>query len=505
MKIILDITNAEDILWLENMGKDRRGDTVRNCITIGRLSLEHYQFNIDGSKNLQPIIQQFRDEMSSAVDRTLESVSESVQSIQKTKDELINMSMGMRQQLDVNTNTMIESVKSQQNITEKIIDPITTRIDKMNEEVEKIFSIKGTSNSKGKLGESLISGHIQTAFPHYEVTDMSYNPHEADYHITTEFGKVLLEIKTYTASVNKEQIEKLYKDIDRTGLALAIFLSTTSGIVGKKNIEWEIYGKNKTIILFFPNSGLAGQGIVFSFLFLKALVESGINKENSNTFYKSDEEIQTMLQMFDEFYSDLVCIGEKQSKLRYEISTVKNTIDKLLDDLYKQSFELELDQKRSLEKMYGKIKEKLSIKGKSLDTYQWIDTRLEFTGWLESLILKTEFTVLMNLLYDKLETIESLTYCYPKERISMGLGPEKQSTRLLVVDSSNKKVLCESIINKTKIDIVFELPKTFNGSVSIIPRYESMKGSEITITLLKTPECYEIIRDRIIFIREMNI
>ena len=176
-------------------------------------------------------------------------------------------------------------MRSQNTIAERIIEPISNRIDRVNIELEKIFGVKGSSNVKGKLGESIVEQHIQTAFPDYEVIDMSYTAHEADYHITTDFGKVLLEIKTYSASVNKEQIEKLYNDIDRTGMGLAIFLSTTSGIVGKKHIQWEIYGKNRTIILYVPNSSLTQQGIVFSILFLKALVESGINKENSNTFY----------------------------------------------------------------------------------------------------------------------------------------------------------------------------------------------------------------------------
>ena len=486
MKINLEITQVDDISWLESMTKEKRNDTIRNCITLGRLALENYQVHIDGSKHLDPIIQQFRSEMSSAVEKTLQSVSNSVESIQQTKQELVSMSNGIHEQLAMNTNTMVESIKSQHNITEKIIQPITSRIDKMNEEVEKIFTVKGTSNNKGKLGESLIAGHIQTAFPHYEVIDMSYQPHEADYHINSDFGKILLEIKTYTSSVNKDQIEKLYNDIDRTGVGLAIFLSTTSGIVGKKNIEWEVYGKNNTIILFFPNSGLTQQGIVFSMLFLKALVESGINKENSNTFYKSDEEVHTMLQMFDEFYRDLVCISEKQSKLRYEISNVKHQVDKLLDELYKQSFELELDQKRSLEKMYGKIKEKLSIRGKSLDCYQWMNSKLEFTAWIESLSVKTDQSVLLQLLYDRLEQLGELTYCYPKD-----------SPRFLVIHASTKKLMCECIVSKTKIDVVFEIPKTFTGALSIIPKYESLKGSEITITLSKAMECYDIISNRI--------
>lgn len=55
------------------MSKERRNDIIRNSITIGRLALENYQVHIDGSKHLDPIIQQFRNEMSSAVEKTRET------------------------------------------------------------------------------------------------------------------------------------------------------------------------------------------------------------------------------------------------------------------------------------------------------------------------------------------------------------------------------------------------------------------------------------------------
>jgi hypothetical protein len=121
MKINLEITQVDDITWLESMTKERRNDTIRNSITIGRLALENYQVHIDGSKHLDPIIQQFRNEMSSAVEKTLQSVTNSVESIQQTKQELLSMSNGIHEQLAMNTNTMVESIKSQHNITEKII------------------------------------------------------------------------------------------------------------------------------------------------------------------------------------------------------------------------------------------------------------------------------------------------------------------------------------------------------------------------------------------------
>lgn len=481
MKLTIEINEDEDIKWLESMTREKRLSTIRNCITIGRLALENYQIHIDGSKNFEPIISKFREELNETVQKTLDSVGE-------TRDELCKMSSNISQQLQVNNHTMIESLKSQNSIAERIIDPISNRIDRVNIELEKIFGVKGSSNVKGKLGENIVAQHIQSAFPDYEVADMSYTPHEADYHVTTEYGKILLEIKTYTASVNKDQIEKLYNDINRTGMNLAIFLSTTSGIVGKKHIQWEIYGKNRCIILYVPNSGLTQQGIVFSILFLKALVGAGINKEGANTFYKSEEELHNLLVMFEDFYNELETVLERQCKLRYEIGSVKSSIDQLLDNLYKHCFELELDQRKALERMYGRIRDKLALNGKCLEQYTWICNSLDFRVFVESLGLKDSLLLSLLQLYDIIEELGKFKTCYEKgEKVN----------KVIIVDKISSKSVCSCHISKTKIDLVFELPKDFSGCLSVNPKYESIKGSEITISLTSTSECRDIVKGRL--------
>ena len=486
MKITIEIINKDDSAWLEAMTREKRVETFRNCITIGRLAMENYQVHIDGSKNLEPIISKFRDELDRTVEKTLESVNMSASRIDETREELTKMSTTITEQLASNTATMVQSLMDGHRLTEKIIDPISVRIDRMNDQVENIFSIKGSSNVKGKLGENIIATHISNAFPHYEVSDMSNTGHEADFHVNTDFGKVLLEVKTYTSSVNKEQIDKLHNDIKRTGIKYAIFLSTTSGISGKKGISWDIYGDNKSIILYFPNSSLSSASITFSFLFLKALVDLGVDKESSNTFYKSADEIYSILTMFEDFYSELKCVLDKQGRLRYDIGSAKSSIDKVLDDLYKQCFELELDQKRSLETIYGRIRDKLSINGKSLEAYTWINDSLEFNRWVETLEIKSTFMGQLQKLYETVSSLDNCMLCY-----------EKGNNKLVIVSNDDKRVLSTVLITKTKVDAVFEIPKDFSGCVRLNHKFECLKGSDITITLGNNPEAYEIIKSRL--------
>lgn len=487
MRIVLDISNQEDITWLEAVPKEKKNDIIRNCITIGRLAIDNCKMNVDGAKYLEPIIEQFRTITKTEVDKALVTINTTREQLEETKEELEEMSRDIKQEVRQNSMTMIECVRSQSSLTEKLLEPINSRIDKMNQEVEKIFSVKSSSNTKGKLGESIIAQHIQTAFPSYEVQNMSQSPHEADYHIHSDFGKILLEIKTYQNTVNKDQIEKFYKDIERTGIGLAIFLSTTSGIVGKKHIEWEIYGTNKTIILYFPNSTLNLENVVFSFLFLKALVDLGVNKNETKGITKSNEEVIELFKMFDSFYKELLELLEKQTKLRYQITTVKTSINKSIDELYKQCFDLELEHKGIIETIYGKMKSQMIAYDRPLEIYKPISDFMEFNSIISNLGIKQSQIGVLKTLYTLVAECQNLKVCHEKEC---------KDPKFVILDISSTKMITNIVISKTKIEATFEISKGSN-SISINPRYETFKNNQILLSIENEPECYEQFKNRL--------
>ncbi len=490
MRVVLDISNQEDIAWLENLPKEKKNDTIRNCVTIGRLALENCKMNIDNAKYLEPIMEQFKSITESQVQKALDSISTTRDQLHTVQEELDELADEMKKEVKQNSMTMVECLKSQSSLTEKLLEPIYSRIDKMNTEVEKIFSVKSNSNMKGKLGESIIAQHIQTAFPSYEVINMSQSPHEADYHIHSDFGKILLEIKTYQNTVNKEQLDKFYKDIDRTGIGLAIFLSTTSGIVGKKHIEWEVYGSNKTIILYFPNSTLQLENVVFSFLFLRALVELGINKENTQDLVKSNEEVIELFKMFDTFYLDLLDTIEKQTKVRYQIQTVKNTINKSIDELYKQAFDLELENKAVIEKIYGKMKKKMISYERPLEFYKRMEDEIQFQQYLVDLGCKLNQITLMKNLYGIVQDINTEKNCVRNFAVEKGT---KEPKIYLLHGNTPIFTIC---ISKTKIEIVIDLPKE-TKLITLHPMYESFKNNQIILQVELESMCLEHVKYRL--------
>ena len=75
--------------------------------------------------------------------------------------------------------------------------------------------------------------------------------------------------------LNSKQLKKFYKDLETTGLKLGIFVSNTSGIVGKKDLEWEIINGD-TLVIYISNTGFNGHGCIMATELLLALMDNNI-------------------------------------------------------------------------------------------------------------------------------------------------------------------------------------------------------------------------------------
>jgi len=138
--------------------------------------------------------------------------------------------------------------------------------------------IKNTSNSalKGKIGENLVEDIININFPDDTIEYKGNQSYEGDYHMHLKnIGTILIEVKTYSQNVPTSELTKFKRDMVRSGLKAGIFISTTSGIIGKKRYEIEKLNTEQ-IIIYIPNSGLEGSSIIWGILFTKNLLELDI-------------------------------------------------------------------------------------------------------------------------------------------------------------------------------------------------------------------------------------
>lgn len=160
------------------------------------------------------------------------------------------------QNSQINKNFTIENCTENDllinNINNKLDNNTSQIINLINE--LKINTLHKSINIKGSEGELKIYNFFQINFTNYKIEDTSQIPHSGDFklYIPEINQNILLEVKNYKNTVDQKQIDKLYYDLNYTGINYAIFISLNSGIANKKNnIEWDI--NNNKIVIFISN------------------------------------------------------------------------------------------------------------------------------------------------------------------------------------------------------------------------------------------------------------
>ena len=223
MEINLTITNLEDIQYLENIRLDDKNDILKTALTIGLKSIQMSEMKLDCHSYIDPI------------------------------KKLIN---------DSNNDH----------------NDLLTDIDhKLND----LLHLKNNSNRKGKLSEELCIQLLNKKYPKWSFINISQESYEGDCRaIETEIGQILYEFKCYDTNINRDQIHKFYRDLEYTGIKYGIFVSNTSGIVGMKNIDWEI--KDNKLLVYVSNMGMNGYGCIVATELLLALISINIFDKEKN-------------------------------------------------------------------------------------------------------------------------------------------------------------------------------------------------------------------------------
>ena len=149
-------------------------------------------------------------------------------------------------------------IKSNNNLINNldlIIENKTNKLYNLINEIKLDNCIQKQNNVyKGLNGENFIYQFFINNFSNFSIEDTSAIPHSGDFklYIPDINENVILEVKNYKNTIDQKQIDKLYYDLNYTGINYAIFISLNSNIVNKKNnIEWDI--KDNKIIIYISN------------------------------------------------------------------------------------------------------------------------------------------------------------------------------------------------------------------------------------------------------------
>ena len=191
--------------------------------------------------------------------------------------------------------------------------------EQLNEELSDYLNKHKVSAGKGYQGESRLFHIINDEYQSAELIRTSGQTGKGDMILKRKDKlPILIETKEYTLNVKKEETEKFIRDITLTGYS-GIFLSQTSGIVGKENYQIDIHGKS--ILIYIHN------------------VNYDINKINM-----AIRTIDNLSEKLTNLENDSINIpSELLKEINNEYKTFINSQEKLisgLKDYYKKTMEL---------------------------------------------------------------------------------------------------------------------------------------------------------------------
>jgi len=414
MNFNLTIHNEEDIDYLKTLNDIRLQKTIQIAISIGLKSIQMSEVNMDCHSYIDPL----RDIVSD--------------SVEDHKGKLSSIE------------------------------------DKLND----LLHIKTNSSRKGQLSEDLCRSILTKQYPQWSFLDVSQEGYNADCRaFETPVGQILYEFKSYDHNVNRDQISKFVRDLDHTNIRYGIFVSNTSGIVGKKNIEWEII--NDKLVVFVSNMGLSGYGCILGTELLLSLIDINILDKDRNWLLYQNYEVEDLIGNISESIDSLRNNIESYTKHRELINEQRIKINQSIDILDKSSFNCLLNLNQTYEMIIKNISDirchKECISG-------------DFVK--EDFLLKVE-TDKFRELFTKLFKVVS------------GHKIMNKNKELLFINEK-KEIICFSKTLKSRVELIFPIQ---GDLISFNPKYEKVKSNgqghvEICIELKDDFHIWDTLKNR---------
>ena len=399
MNLHFQIENKEDIDYLKKKDGDKLNNILRSAITIGLKSIQMSEVNMDCHSYVDPI-----------------------------KDLILN---------------------SNETHVVKLFD--------IESKLNDILHIKSNSSRKGRLSEDICRDILTKYYPSWSFIDVSQEGYEADCRAyETPVGQILYEFKNYDHNVNRDQVSKFVRDLNHTNIQYGIFVSNTSGIVGKKNIEWEIV--DDKLVIYVSSMGFNGYGCIIGTELLLSLIEIGVLNKDKNWLYYQNFELNGVLENISGCIDKLRNNIESYTKHKQLISDQRIKINHSIDILEKNAFDCLLGLNHTMEEIINDTK--------NIKTSHKI---------LEDLFDKTKF----------LEQIKNERYNILFQKI---IGCCHNSCHEYNIKSNNndilvfslKTLICYTKTLKSKIELIFPI---YQKKINLNLEYEKIKNNEIYIEL----------------------
>jgi hypothetical protein len=339
MKSISEILNNKENNSIINLS-----NTIekQNLILVDKISIVLSDIIPKSTnKTHDDIIKYFKDDLKSTLDKLKDPENnisiDKIANIIETKynNTILNIQEYIMKYLSLTENRLnnnLEQLKDISNknstLQEKMVDDFTLYLNKY-----KISSIKGTQ------GENKLYNLINKEYSSAELENTSGKTNMGDM-ILKRVNKqnILIETKEYSVNVKVDEVAKFIKDVNKNECS-GIFLSQTSGIVGKDHFQIDINGDN--ILIFIHNAEYDISKIKLAINTIDFLLDKIKSKNNNDIKISSDLlnniniEYKKFLAQKDKLIMDLKDYYKKTSDQYSEFNI--SSLDLLLSNHFSDS------------------------------------------------------------------------------------------------------------------------------------------------------------------------
>lgn len=196
---------------------------------------------------------------------------------------------------------------------ESMVKSLHVDLDKERQRFLQQLTISQNSTLKGQQGEEFIFKKLNLLFPSSEILDTHSESGRGDFIVRKDDIVLMVENKNYSKNVQKSEIDKFYRDLDRESnndIQCAVLVSMHTGICGREDFEFEV--RNNKPILFLHKLANNFTNLEIAFKFFKLILNQKDidlnNKEIAGLFKNIATSIKRnfkkLKKQLDKFHSD---------------------------------------------------------------------------------------------------------------------------------------------------------------------------------------------------------
>lgn len=263
-------------------------------------------------------------------------------SYQALNNNFHNLQGDSQQHFTKSLDHAISHVESQHIKVEKIYKEQIYNLQKQLEEYTKNTLTNSVSSNKGKTGEQSFDAMVES-FTTWELKDTAKTPHSCDRFSEIRGCKTLFEIKNYSHTVPKKEVDKFKRDLEvHKDCPLGIFISLNTNIIGApQDFFYTEFTNSNQLLVYIQQFNNHDAETIFSIL--DSLIDISLLLYNKSSTYEKDESIQCKIDSIKpilqiEINNITNIIKEHNTNTKFVIETIQKHHSSLKHHLEKIQF-----------------------------------------------------------------------------------------------------------------------------------------------------------------------